>query len=125
MTDDPITDDPITDDYDIVTSRDITELLHCLAHLHWGVHSGDPAERTAFLHRKAELFTRIADQHARRDPTYSAEVRQLAANARTAAENTDLRLPKQRTGPNQRRTPGRQPDTGGSRSQENSGANSG
>ena len=86
MTEDPFTDesitgDPIPDDYDLVTSLDVTELLHCLGHLHWGIHGNDTTERTAFLHRKAELFTRIANQHAQRDPIYSAEVRQLAANA--------------------------------------------
>ncbi|MGH8921946.1 MAG: hypothetical protein ACRD0H_26995 [Actinomycetes bacterium] len=72
-----------------MTSRDVTELLHCLAHLRWGVHGNDTPERTAFLHRKAQLFTRIADQYTRRDPSYSAEVRQLAADA-LAASGDDI-----------------------------------
>jgi hypothetical protein len=123
ITGESITGDPIPDDYDLVTSRDVTELLHCLGHLHWGIHGNDTTERTAFLHRKAELFTRIANQHARRDPIYSAEVRQLAANARTAA--AELQLPTQRVGPDQKRTSDRPPTQSGAKSQENTGASSG
>lgn len=121
--DESITGEPVPDDYDLVTSRDITELLHCLAHLHWGIHGGDTTERTAFLHRKAELFTRIADQHARRDPVYSAEVQQLALNARTAA--VELQLPTKTAGPDHERTPDPPPTHAGARSQENTGASSG
>jgi hypothetical protein len=73
----------MTDDHGHVTARDITELLHHLADLGHS-RSQDPAERAAFLTRKAELLDRIADQHAVGDPAYSEQARQMAADARTA-----------------------------------------
>lgn len=49
-----------------VTAREIAEFLRHLTELR-GARGGDPTERAAFLHRKAELFTRLAA-----DPTLSA-----------------------------------------------------
>ena len=51
--------------YDRVTARDIADLLHHLAEMRCSTPAGvnnviDPAERAAFLSRKADLFTRIA-----------------------------------------------------------------
>jgi hypothetical protein len=81
-------------DYDRVTARDIAQFLHHHAELRAGPRGDDPAERAAFLHRKADLFTRIADQAARiRTDAYIEQVRQLATDARTAAQKADLQLP--------------------------------
>jgi hypothetical protein len=54
---DPVTADP-------VTAREIAEFLHHLARFRSPAAGGDPADHAALLARKAELFTRIADQHA-------------------------------------------------------------
>jgi hypothetical protein len=119
-------DDEYGNDYDRVTAREIAQFLDYHAELRAGPRGDDPAERAAFLHRKADLFTRIAEQAARiRTDAYSEQVRQLATDARTAAQKADLQLLQQRVGPNPRRTPNHPPDTGGARSQEKSGASSG
>jgi len=119
------------DNYDRVTARDIADLLHHLAEMRCSTRDGldnviDPTERAAFLSRKAELFTRIAqDAERTRIDDYSRQVRQMATDARAAAEQTQLQLPHQRVGPNQRRTPDRPPARDGAKSEENSGASSG
>jgi hypothetical protein len=118
--------------YDRVTARDIADLLHHAAEMRCSPRNGvinnviDPAERAAFLSRKAELFTRIArDAERTRVDDYSRQVRQMATDARAAAEQARLLLPQQRVGPDQKRTPDRPPATDGARSEENSGASSG
>jgi hypothetical protein len=76
--------------YDRVTACDIADLLHHLATMRCGGPPDsltgvaiDPAERAAFLARKAQLFTRIARQAERtRVDDYSRQVRQMAADAR-------------------------------------------
>ena len=86
----------------------------------------DPAERAAFLSRKADLFTRIArNAEQTRVDDYSRQVRQMATDARTAAEQAQLQLPQQQVGPDQRRTSARPLTSRGARSEENSGATSG
>lgn len=116
------------DEYDRVTATDIADLLHHLARMRCAISDldpADPAERAAFLSRKAALFTRIADQaeHARVD-SYSQQVRQIADAARADADQAQLRLPQQRVGPTPRRTPDHSPTTGGATTKENSGASS-
>jgi hypothetical protein len=67
VTADPVTADPVTADpvtADPVTAREIAEFLHHLARFRSPAAGGDPADHAALLARKAELFTRIADQHA-------------------------------------------------------------
>ena len=114
--------------YDRVTVRDIADLLHHAAEMRCSARDGinnviDPAERAAFLSRKAELFTRIAqDAEQTRVDDYSRQVRQMATDARTAAEQAQL--PQQQVGPDQRRTSARPPTSRGARSEENSGATS-
>lgn len=49
---------------DDVTAGEIAEFLH-LARFRSPVLGGDPVDRAALMARKADLFTRIADQHAR------------------------------------------------------------
>jgi hypothetical protein len=121
--------------YDRVTARDIADLLHHLAQMRCSAADGrhgvintvtDPAERATFLSRKAELFSRIA-QRAERTPAddYSRQVRQMATDARAAAEQAHLQLPQQQVGPTRRRTPTHPATAAGARSQENSGASSG
>ena len=46
---------------------------------------GDPAEHAALLACKADLFARIADQHAHTDPAHAGQARQAAERARAAA----------------------------------------
>ena len=115
--------------YDRVTVRDIADLLHHAAEMRCSTRDGinnviDPAERAAFLSRKAALFTRIAqDAERTRVNDYSRQVRQMATDARTAAEQAQL--PQQQVGPDQRRTSDHPPISDGARSQENPGASSG
>ena len=118
--------------YDRVTTRDIADLLHHLAEMRCSTPAGvinniiDPAQRAAFLSRKADLFTRIAqDAEQTRVDDYSRQVRQMAADARAAAEQVQLQLPQPPVGPNQRRTSNGRLTSGGARSEENSGASSG
>jgi hypothetical protein len=49
--------DHVTADH--VTAREIADFLRDLAELRAGTRGADPGVRTAFLARKAELFTRI------------------------------------------------------------------
>lgn len=51
---------------DPVTLGEIAELLGHLADLRTGAHTADPARRAAFLARKADLPSRIADPHTTR-----------------------------------------------------------
>ena len=119
-------------DYDRATARDIADLLHHLAKMRCGEPPDsangvaiDPAERAAFLTRKAKLFTRIARQAERtRVDDYSRQVRQMAADAHRAADQAQHQLPQQQVGPKQRRTSDDQPARDGARAQENSGASS-
>ncbi len=115
--------------YDQVTVRDIADLLHHAAEMRCSTRDSinnviDPTERAAFLSRKAELFTRIAQEAERTGvDDYTRQVRQMATDARTAAEQTQL--PQQQVGPDQRRTSARPLTSRGARSEENSGATSG
>jgi hypothetical protein len=115
--------------YDQVTVRDIADLLHHAAEMRCSTRDGinnviDPTERAAFLSRKAELFTRIAQEAERTGgDDYSRQVRQMATDARTAAEQAQL--PQQQVGPDQRRTSAQPLTSRGARSEENSGATSG
>jgi hypothetical protein len=115
-----------SDDYDAVTAHDIAEFLHHLAELRCAPGDGpDPAGRAAFLVRKAELFSRIADQSVRsHSDGYSEQVRQMADNAGAAADRAHLEMPRQRVEPDPRRTSNVEPGRGGATSQEKSGASS-
>jgi hypothetical protein len=119
-------DDTEDNDYDRVTARDIADLPHHHAQMRCGPLGDHPAARAEFLHRKADLLTRIADQAARtRVDDYVEQVRQMATEARAAADHPYPQLPRQRVGPNQRRTPDHSPDPGGANSEENTGASFG
>jgi hypothetical protein len=56
---------PPTQPAEHVTAREIAEFLRHLARFRSPATDADPAELAALLARKAELFARIADQHAR------------------------------------------------------------
>ena len=96
--------------YDRLTTRDIADLLHHLAEMRCntaGVINNiiDPTERAAFLSRKADLFTRIArNAEQTRVDDYSRQVRQMATDARAAAEQAQPQLPQPQVEPDQRRT---------------------
>ena len=86
-----------TDRVEPVTARDIAAFTARLARLRSPALGGDPAayaaEHAALLAHKAELFARIADQHAHTDPAHTDQARQAAERARAAvtrhAEHTD------------------------------------
>jgi hypothetical protein len=70
-----------------VTAGEIAEFLRHLARFRSPAVGGDPADQAAaLLARKAELFARIADQHAR-----------TATGAPTAATPTTATTPEGRT----------------------------
>ena len=66
-----------------VTAGEIAQFLRDLARHR--PPAGDPASHAALLARKADLFARIADQHAHTDPVHAEQARQAAERARTAA----------------------------------------
>jgi len=120
-----MTDDSLTSNYDAVAAADVADFLHHLANLRLGEpHADDPHERVAFLARKSELFNRIAQQYTRTDPGYAEQVRQMAIDARAAADHAALQPQRQRVGPKQRRTRHGQPTPGGARSKQKTGASS-
>jgi hypothetical protein len=51
--------------FDHVTAAEIAEFLAHLARFRSPALGGDPTDHAVLLARKAELFTRIAEQHAR------------------------------------------------------------
>jgi hypothetical protein len=116
-----------TDDYDTVTGRDIAEFLHDYADLRCTPRADDPAERAAFPDRKADLFTSMANQAARgRTASYTdawiEQVRQMATDARTAANHARLeQLPQQRVGPNRGEPPSANPQPVGPRPRRSPG----
>ena len=84
---------PVTAASGPVTAAEIAEFLHRLARLRPPAPGGDRAEHAALLTHKAELFTRLADQHTHTDPDHADQAGQAAARARAAAarhaENLD------------------------------------
>lgn len=75
---------PDTSPAEPVTASEITEFLHHLARLRSHGLADDPAERTALLAHKAELFTRIAQQPST-DSAHADQARQIAQHARNTA----------------------------------------
>ena len=68
-----------------VTAGEIAQFLHRLTRRRPPALGGDPAEHAALLACKADLFARIADQHAHTDPAHAGQARQAAERARAAA----------------------------------------
>ena len=99
ITADPVTADPVTADpvtADPVTAGDIAEFLTRLARQRSPALGGDPADRAELLSDKADLFARIADQHARTDPALAEQARDIAGHTRAAATSPATR-PGRRT----------------------------
>jgi hypothetical protein len=87
---DPVTADP-------VTAGDIAEFMARLKRHHSPALGGDPAGRAELLCDKANLFTRIAQQHTRTDPILAEQARDIAGHARTAATDGPTTHPGRRT----------------------------
>src|SRR5207344_177908 len=87
------------------TAGEIAEFLHRLARLRPPALGGDPAEHAALLAHKAELFARIADQHAHTDPGHADQARQAAERARAAARHAENPDTQDRTAVNDLTSP--------------------
>ena len=72
------------------------QFLARLARLRPPALGGDPAEHAALLAHKAELFARIADQHARTDPAHAGQARR-SPNAPARRHDTPKRRDAQDT----------------------------
>jgi hypothetical protein len=69
-----------------VTAAEIADLLTQLPTLRTPAQGGDPDEHAAFLTAKADLLTRIADEHTTQPPCgHDTHARHVAAHARLAA----------------------------------------
>jgi hypothetical protein len=69
-----------------VTAAEIAGLLTQLQTLRTPAQGGDHADHAAFLTAKADLLTRIADEHTSEPPcSHDAHARHVAAHARLAA----------------------------------------
>ena len=75
-----------------VTAADIAELTARLARRRSPTLGGDPADRAELLCDKADLFARIAHQHARTDPALAEQARDIAEHARAAATDPTTHL---------------------------------
>lgn len=85
---------------DPVTAAEIADLLTRLRTLRTPAQGGDPAEHAAVLAAKADLLTRIADEHTSEPPCgHAAHARHVAAHARLAAEQAQTLTATGRTDP--------------------------
>ena len=84
-----------------VTAAEIADLLTRLRTLRTPAQGGDLAEYAAFLTAKADLLTRIADEHAddQRPCQHATHVRHVAAHARFAATHARTLAETARTNP--------------------------
>lgn len=84
-----------------VTAAEIADLLTQLRTLRTPAQGGDPAEHAAFLSAKADLLTRIADEHTDDQPPceHATHARHVAAHARLAAAHARTLTDTARTNP--------------------------
>ncbi len=84
-----------------VTAAEIADLLTQLRTLRTPAQGGDPAEHAAFLTAKADLLTRIADEHTDDDRPcqHGVHARHVAAHARFAAAHAQTLAGTARTNP--------------------------
>jgi hypothetical protein len=73
-----------------VRPRDISDLLAWATSLSAAPHAADPAQWAAYLAAKADLLTRIADQHTHEDPDHA---HRIASDAQDSAERAATQLP--------------------------------
>ena len=76
-----------------VRPRDISDLLAWATSLSAAPHAADPAQWAAYLAAKADLLTRIADQHTHDDPDHAHHARRIASDAQDSAERAATLLP--------------------------------
>ena len=76
-----------------VRPRDIADLLAWATSLSAPRRAADPAERAAYLAAKADLLTRIADQHTHDDPGHAHHARRIASDAQATAQRAATLLP--------------------------------
>ena len=89
--------DPAAVTTDPVTAGDIAEFMARLTRQRSPALGGDPADRAGLLSDKADLFTRIAHQHAHTDPALADQARDIAGHARAAATDGPITHPSRRT----------------------------
>lgn len=83
-----------------VTAAEIADLLTQLRTLRTPAQGGDPAEHAAFLSAKADLLTRIADEHTAEPACgHDAHARHVAAHARLVAAHARTLAETGRTDP--------------------------
>jgi len=83
-----------------VTAAEIARLLTQLRTLRTPAQGGNPAEHAAFLAAKADLLTRIADEHTSEPPCgHDTHARHVAAHARIAAAQARTLAETGRTNP--------------------------
>lgn len=75
-----------------VRPRDISDLLAWATSLSSAPHAADPAQWAAYLAAKADLLTRIADQHTHEDPDHAHHAHRIASDAHTTAQRATTPL---------------------------------
>jgi hypothetical protein len=75
-----------------VRPRDISDLLAWATSLSSAPHAADPAQWAAYLEAKADLLTRIADQHTHEDPDHAHHAHRIASDAHTTAQRATTPL---------------------------------
>jgi hypothetical protein len=76
-----------------VRPHDISDLLAWATSLSSAPHTADPAQWAAYLAAKADLLTRIADQHTHDDPDHARHAHRIASDAQTSAQRAATLLP--------------------------------
>jgi hypothetical protein len=76
-----------------VRPRQISDLLAWATSLSSAPHAADPAQWAAYLAAKADLLTRIADQHTHDDPDHARHAHRIASDAQTSAQRAATLLP--------------------------------
>jgi hypothetical protein len=76
-----------------VRPRDIADLLAWATSLSTARPAADPTEWAAYLTAKADLLTRIADQHTHDDPHHAHHAHRIASDAQTTAQRAATLLP--------------------------------
>jgi len=83
-----------------VTAAEIADLLARLRTLRTPAQGGEAAAYATFLSAKADLLTRIADEHTNDQPCrYHTHARHVAAHARAAAAHAHTRAENAATTP--------------------------
>jgi hypothetical protein len=76
-----------------VSPAEIADLLAWARSVTEAGPAADPTQRAAYLSAKAELLTRIAEQHTENGPCHAAQARQVATAARSSTAQAAVLLP--------------------------------